>query len=341
MMLTRLTFRRAFATLLLSSVSLSALAQSSPVEEAPEEAPVVFRERHTECACYYEVVGEKAPVVEKGVEFARVGGTPLLLDLYLPPVAAKDDTQRFPLVVWVHGGAWRRGSRDSIPLTALVQRGVAVASVDYRLSPVAKFPAQVHDIKAAIRFLRANADKYQLNRQRFAVAGASAGGHLAATVGVSSEIGELEGTVGEHLGVRSNVAAIVDFYGPTNFMTILQQSTPHGLSVRVPALELLIGGRPEEHPKLAHLGSAVEHVDATDPPLLLIHGDQDPQVPINQSHELHGRYKASGLPVMFEVIHGGAHGGAEFYDEKRIDLVHKFLMKHWNAALPTSEKKQP
>ena len=122
--------------------------------------------------------------------------------------------------------------------------------------------------------------------------------------------------------------AIVDYYGPTNFLTILKQSTPHGLSVRVPALQLLLGSQPEENPSLAKLASPVFHVDRNDPPLLMIHGDQDPQVPINQSHELHGRYKDFGLPVRLEVIHGGAHGGPKFYDDARIELVERFFAKH-------------
>ena len=107
--------------------------------------------------------------------------------------------------------------------------------------------------------------------------------------------------------------------------TILKQSTPHGLSVRVPALKLLLGGVPDERPDLARLASPVFHVDKNDPPLFLIHGDQDPQMPINQSHELHGKYKAAGLRVQFEVIHGAAHGGGTFYDDDRNGKVLKFL----------------
>ena len=110
-------------------------------------------------------------------------------------------------------------------------------------------------------------------------------------------------------------------------MTILKQSTPHGLSVRVPALELLLGGQPEDKPELAKLASPVFHVDTNDPPLLMLHGDQDPQVPINQSHELHAKYKESKLNVHFEVVHGAAHGGKPFYDKKRTQLVTAFLNK--------------
>jgi dipeptidyl aminopeptidase/acylaminoacyl peptidase len=117
----------------------------------------------------------------------------------------------------------------------------------------------------------------------------------------------------------------VSFYGAANLQTILSQSTPHGLSVRVPALQLLLGGQPKEQPELAKLASPVAHVDSSDPPLLLIHGDQDPQMPINQAHELHGKYKQLGLPVEFEVVHGGAHGGQQFFDDAMLDRVAEYL----------------
>ncbi|MFT5326171.1 MAG: acetyl esterase/lipase [Planctomycetaceae bacterium] len=260
--------------------------------------------------------------VSRDIEFAKVDGHSLKLDLYRPVRATSP-----PLVVWVHGGAWRAGSKNSMPLGELVKRGFAIASVDYRLSPVAKFPAQVHDCKAAIRFLRAKAKQYGYDASRIGIAGSSAGGHLVAEIGVTNGHPKLEGTVGEHLDQSSSVHAIVDYYGPTNFLTILKQSTPHGLSVRVPALQLLLGSQPEENPALAKLASPVFHVDKNDPPLLIIHGDQDPQVPINQSHELHGHYKEFGLPVRLEVIHGGAHGGPKFYDDARIELVERFFEK--------------
>ncbi|MGZ0165266.1 MAG: alpha/beta hydrolase fold domain-containing protein [Planctomycetales bacterium] len=260
--------------------------------------------------------------VSRDIEFAKVDGHSLKLDLYRPVGATSPQ-----LVVWVHGGAWRAGSKDGMPLGELVRRGFAIASVDYRLSPVAKFPAQVHDCKAAIRFLRAKAKQYGYDASRIGIAGSSAGGHLVAEIGVTNGHPKLEGTVGEHLDQSSSVHAIVDYYGPTNFLTILTQSTPHGLSVRVPALQLLLGSQPEENPVLAKLASPVFHVDKNDPPLLIIHGDQDPQVPINQSHELHGHYKEFGLPVRLEVIHGGAHGGPKFYDDARIKLVERFFEK--------------
>tara|TARA_R110002095_G_scaffold42912_7_gene39137 strand:+ start:832 stop:1788 length:957 start_codon:yes stop_codon:yes gene_type:complete len=263
------------------------------------------------------------------IPYASVENHPLLLDLYLPQTDKKP-----PLLVWIHGGAWRAGSKSQMPLMSLVQQGFAVASVEYRLSPVAKFPAQIHDIKAAIRFLRGSADKYGYDAKKIGILGSSAGGHLVALMGVTSNHETLEGNLGEFTQESSSVQAIVDYYGPTNFMTILQQSTPHGLSVRVPALELLLGDRPEKKEELARLASPVFHVDANDPPLLIIHGDQDPQVPINQSHELDAAYKKYKLDVTFEVVHGGAHGGKEFFDDKRNALVESFLRKHLSSESP-------
>ncbi len=265
-----------------------------------------------------------AEPTHRDIEYAEVDGRSLKLDLYLPKEA-----QNPPLVVWVHGGAWRSGTKERMPIGGLLDHGFAIASINYRLSPVARFPAQVHDIKAAIRFLRAEASngKYGYAADRIVIAGASAGGHLAALVGVTNGYEELEGEVGDHGNESSDVAAIVDFYGPTNFLTILPQSTPHGLGVRIPALQLLLGAQPEDTPDLATLASPVVHVDKTDPPILMLHGDQDPQVPINQSHELHGAYKKAGIGAMakLEVIYGGAHGGDHFFDAERMEQVADFL----------------
>jgi len=199
------------------------------------------------------------------IEYAKAGDISLKLDLYLPA-----EPSGSTLIVWVHGGAWRGGSKNKPSILPMLDKGYAVASVDYRLTPVAPFPANIHDIKAAIRWLRAHADEYGYNKESFVVSGSSAGGHLAALVGVSNGQRDLEGKLGDHLNESSDIAAIVDFYGASNLTTILKQSTPHGLSVRVPALELLIGGHPEDLTAIAKLASPVFHVDEADPPLLLL-----------------------------------------------------------------------
>jgi acetyl esterase/lipase len=243
-----------------------------------------------------------------------------MLDLYLPA-----NVEFPPLLVYIHGGAWRFGARDSVSPIDLVDHGYAIASVSFRLTPVAPLPAQVHDIKGAIRYLRANAERYGFDGARIGVTGVSSGGHLAALVGLTNGSPEHEGDTGGHLDVSSDVQAIVSYFGASNLTTILAQSTPRGIEIRTPALELLLGGWLAEKDELARFGSPVFYVDANDPPLLLLHGDQDPQMPINQAHELHGAAKQAGLTVAFEVVHGSGHGGDAFFDAARTALVADFL----------------
>ena len=255
------------------------------------------------------------------IEYAKAGEISLKLDLHRP------QGDNLPLIVYVHGGGWRAGSKKDVPIVDLYDRGFAIASVDYRLSTQAVFPAQVHDIKAAIRFLRAKAGLYHINATKIAIIGSSAGGHLAALVGVSNGNQELEGKVGEHLDQSSDVQVIVSYYGASNLETILSQSTPQGLNFRIPALKLLLGYTPDKKPELAKLASPVAHLDKNDPPLLLIHGDADPQMPPQQSQELAKAYEMHGLPATLIIMPGSKHGGAEFYDEERTAIVVKFLDK--------------
>ena len=252
--------------------------------------------------------------LKKDIEYASVEGHSLRLDFYQP----QKEELNSPLVVWIHGGAWRSGSKASVPVKHWLNHGFKIASVDYRLSGQARFPAQVHDIKAAIRFLRRHADSFQFDPARIIVAGASAGGHLAALVGVSNGLDELEGTVGKDLQQSSSVCAAVSFYGASNLNSILGQSTGHGLSVRVPALQLLLGGQPDQVPEASRLASPITHVDEMDPPLWLIHGDADPQMPIEQSTELEKMYRKNKLIVRYDIIVGAAHGGPEFYTDQRL-----------------------
>jgi acetyl esterase/lipase len=260
----------------------------------------------------------------RNIVFAQTGTQALQLDVHLPL-----RKPRTPLIIWVHGGAWRAGSREEMPLGKLVEAGYAVACADYRLSTQAKFPAQVHDLKAAVRFLRGQDGPWGEAARKIVMAGDSAGAHLAALVGVSNGHAELEGEIGNHPGQSSVVQGIVSVCGGANLTTILHQSTPHGLKVRVPALELLLGGQPENLPTLARLASPVFHVDASDPPLLLLHGDQDSQMPVNQSLELHGVYQKVRAPVQIEIVHGAGHGGSVFYDGERMELVKRFLRRHF------------
>jgi len=263
------------------------------------------------------------------VEYARAGDQVLKLDLYLP------SAEHAPLLVWLHGGRWEVGSKERMPLAGLVERGYAIASLDFRPASTARFPGQVHDIKAAVRFLRSQSARYGYDAARIGILGESSGGHLAALVGTTNGHPDLEGTLGEHLDTSSNVHAIVSYFGAADLMTILAQSTPYGVGVRTPALKALLGALPEENETLARLASPVFQVDARDPPLLLLHGDQDPQMPINQSHELEGAYERLGLDAKLIVVHGAGHGGAAFFDPERTALVAAFLDEHLRRDLAT------
>jgi len=263
------------------------------------------------------------------IVYAEVDDKALMLDLYTP-----EGVEAPKLLVWVHGGAWRTMTRKSRPtqsvVDAFVPAGYAVASVEFRQSTEARFPAQIHDIKAALRFLRAEQEQLGVDAERIIAMGNSSGGHLVAVLAVSNSaagLDQLQGAVGEHLDQSSDVQGVVSYYGGSNLTSILGQSTPHGLGVRQPALDLLIGGQPDVATELATLASPALHVSEHSVPLLLLHGDQDPQMPINQSHELHGAYKAEGLDVHFEVVHGAAHGGALFHDAPRNAVVVDFAQR--------------
>lgn len=258
-------------------------------------------------------------ITAKNLVYAEAGSRKLLVDIYKLR-SAKDPY----LIVWIHGGAWRSGSKESPPL-GLLGEGYAIASVDFRLSTEAPFPAQVHDIKAAIRFLRAKAGQFGYRRDKIIIWGSSSGGHLVSLVGTTNNDPYMEGTLGDYRNESSSVQAIIDFYGPTNLLTILTQSTPHGINVRAPAMAILLGKPVEEAKELAQKASPVFHVDPKDPPLLIVHGDQDIQVPVNQSLELMAAYKKNAAPVQLEFISGADHGSSVYYKKEVQNMMLQFL----------------
>jgi acetyl esterase/lipase len=258
---------------------------------------------------------------QTNIVYATVEGQPLALDLHLPAGVARP-----PLVVYLHGGAWSSGDKTQYP-EFLLAGGYAVASVDFRSSKVARFPANVHDIKAAVRFLRAKEQEFGYRTDRIAISGGSSGGHLAALVGTTNGVQELEGAVGDHVGASSAVQAVVSWYGASNFATILAQSTPFGLNVREPALKQLLGGSPDEVPALAKLASPVQHVNSGDPPAILLHGNQDRQMPVNQLLELEAAYRRAGVSVETMIVDGAGHGDKVFNSGEPAERVLTFLRR--------------
>jgi acetyl esterase/lipase len=244
------------------------------------------------------------------------------LDLYIPTSSAP-----LPLIIWVHGGAFRMGSKDDhVPLDFLAE-GYAVASLNYRLSQHALFPAQIVDVKAAVRWLRAHAEEYGLDPNRFAAWGESAGGHLVAMLGTAGHVMEYE--VGEHLEVSSRVQAVVDYFGPTDFLQMDAHRLPHGMIHDVadsPESEL-VGGPIQEHPERVARAHPIAYVDGDAPPFLIVHGDQDPLVPYHQSQLIYAALKEAGTTVIFYTVAGAGHGG--FTDPKVKALTKEFLSRHF------------
>jgi acetyl esterase/lipase len=268
------------------------------------------------------VAEAESPTVTKDIEFANVDGHSLKLDLYVPA-----ENKHAPLVVWIHGGGWRKGSKNSCAVSWLAEHGYAVASISYRLTDNAIFPAQIHDCKAAIRWLRANADKHGYSTAKIAVSGSSAGGHLAALVGTSGNVKEVEGTVGGNLDQSSRVDAVIDFYGATDFV-LRSKTQPHRANEKGSVVYDLLGGGADQKVKLAKQASAAFHVTKDDPPFLVFHGGNDKTVLLDQSQRINEVYSKAGLPITLHVLKGSGHGGKEFYTGERRAIIREFLDRH-------------
>jgi acetyl esterase/lipase len=260
-------------------------------------------------------------VVHRDLAYVTGGHARQALDLYLPVRAGPA-----PLIVWIHGGAFRMGDKaDRVPLEQLEQ-GYAIASLNYRLSQHACFPAQIEDCKAAVRWLRAYANTYGLDPLHFASWGESAGGHLAAMLGTAGHERSFE--VGEHLEYSSRVQAVLDFFGPTDFLQMDAQRLPEGMvhdSEDSPESQLVGGAIQERRAEVAR-ANPVTYVTSDAPPFLIVHGDRDPLVPYRQSTLLANALKTAGVPVTLYTVVGAGHGG---FDDPQIPiLVHKFLAAH-------------
>ena len=256
--------------------------------------------------------------VHRDLAYVERGHERQMLDLYLPPHAGL-----LPLIVWIHGGAFRMGSKEGhVPLHYL-HKGYAIASINYRLSQHALFPAQIEDCKAAVRWLRAHAATYGLDPAYFAAWGESAGGHLAAMLGTADD--ERSFDVGEHLDQSSRVQAVVDCFGPTDFAQMDAQRLPDGQihDASDSPESQLVGGPVQERPAEVARANPVTYVSADAPPFLVVHGDRDPLVPYGQSELLVKALETASVPVTFYTVRGGGHGN--FADPQVPALIEAFL----------------
>jgi acetyl esterase/lipase len=262
----------------------------------------------------------------KDVDYVGDGNAMHRLDLLLPKDRAG---KKLPLVVFIHGGSWVSGSRqDCMPaIQELVKAGYATATISYRLSGEAQWPAQIFDCKAAVRFLRAKAGDYQIDPTRVGVGGFSAGGHLASMLGTSGGVKELEGTLGANRKASSRVNCVVNFFGPEDFQTIIPQNTDHPIisAYGQHNVTKLFGAPIGKAPEIARQASPLTWVSKDDPPFLTAHGTSDPVVPFQQAQEIHGALLKAGVESHLFAMQGEGHG---FSNDALNTQVLLFLNKH-------------
>jgi acetyl esterase/lipase len=265
--------------------------------------------------------------IVRDVTYGVVAGRELRLDIVRPAPRARSA----PAVVFVHGGGWRTGDKSNGIrfLTELAKRGYVGATINYRLTGAASFPAQIEDVKCAVRYLRANASSLGIDPDRIGAWGPSAGGHLVSLLATSSDV-EAWNVSGGWSGTSSRVSAVVDWYGPANLLTIATQpgacasSFDHGTASAPEGL--LLGCAITACPQKAIEASPQTYVSADDPPMLIMHGTRDCVVPVAQSREFHESLRAAGVDSTLMIFEGAGHAGPQF--EAAIPDVVAFFDRH-------------
>jgi len=283
--------------------------------------------------------GDVRPTLPAGVkrisnlEYSRPATGALLLDLYLPAPAPASATapapdRPLPVIVWTHGGGWKNGSKENCPLTWLAAEGYAVVSLNYRLSWAARWPAQLDDVRTALRWLRTHAATHGLDPTRLATAGSSSGGNLASIVGTAPAATDDPAPI--------RVRAVIDFFGASDVLTmpvnVPGPTRPDSVLAQSNGAKLL-GGIVRDRPALARAMSPLHNITPDDPPFLILHGDQDDQVPLVQSERLHTRLRAVGVPSEFHVLVGAGHGGKPFDTPEVREKIRAFLARSLSAPV--------
>jgi acetyl esterase/lipase len=263
------------------------------------------------------------------VQYCTGGGKPLLMDVFIPNARLH---RRTPAILWLHGGGWERGDKNgSSGAQFLASAGFVTASIYYRLSDEAKFPADIEDCKCAIRYLRANALHYQIDPSRIGVAGASSGGHLALLAGTADDTAGFEGS-GGWSKMSSRVRAVVSYYGPTDFRTM---STDFGPRAQA-AITKLLGMPFRDNPIEFARASPITYISADDPPILMFHGDGDTLVPFSQSERMRDAYLTAGLKVELVKV-GNANHDFEPVSNKPLSIsveqIHRRTVDFFKGAL--------
>jgi acetyl esterase/lipase len=273
------------------------------------------------------------------IDYATIGSEKLRLDLAAPKGGGPH-----PCVVLFHGGAWKSGSRRDLSrpgldigtpgkamTEVLASRGYAAVSVGYRFAPRNKFPAQIQDAKTAVRYLRAHAKELNIDAERIAAMGFSAGGHLAALLGTTGDVPEFEGNL--YPEQSSRVRCVVDFFGPSDLS--LYAETP---GIENAFFVPLLGKKQADRPDLYKQASPVTHVCKDCPPFLLVHGTIDLIVPAVHSERLHEKLLAAGVKSELICVPGAGHGWGGEAAARTLDAAVRFLDAELKADGPQDEK---
>ena len=273
--------------------------------------------------------------IEKDIRYVPDDDEAHNLDLYLPETPAE---RPLPLIVHIHGGGWRGGGKFPCPVVDMVSRGYAVASVEYRFSQKALFPAQIQDCQAAIRWLRANGKRYGIDGDRFGAIGESAGGHLSALVGTAGGKRAFP-AIGGNEDQSDRVQAVCDIYGPANFGTVVRQAADdknvrcvYSFSDHTNPYSQLIGTSLVGDKSRTDAVSPVHYVSKGCPPMLILHGTHDAKVPFAQSEEFAAALRSGGVPVWLQSFPGAGHGGPAFAHPKIVALKQAFFDRHLKGA---------
>jgi acetyl esterase/lipase len=261
------------------------------------------------------VDASKLGTIARDVTYGIADGVALKMDIYYPKMAEG----AVPAILYVHGGGWTKGDKragaGSAEIPELVSRGYLVAAINYRLAPQYKFPAQIEDVKCAVRFLRANAATYGIDPDHIGTWGGSAGGHLVALLGVTDAAAGFDGN-GGYADQSSRVQAVVDMFGPTDLTAMFQGAGPR--------LMEQVFGTTDKNSDIVKRASPVTWVSSDDPPFLILHGEKDTLVPPSQSKILYERLIAAGVPATLTIVENAGHGFAPAggtIDPSRIEIT--------------------
>lgn len=319
--------RRVGATLLCLVTALPVVTTTAGADEQPSSAPPQKAEAKQPDTAIKLPPGVK---MERDLAYIQDGDEAQKLDLYLP---VQPPAKPLPLVVHIHGGGWRGGSKLPCPTVHMVGLGYVVASVEYRFSQKAKFPAQIQDCQAAIRWLRANSAKYGIDPVRVGVVGGSAGGHLSALVGTAGGRQAFP-AIGDCTEQSDRVQAVCDIFGPANFSTVMRQAADdknvrniYTFNAPDDPYSCLIGSALDGDRGKADAASPIHYVSQDSPPTLILHGTHDALVPYAQSVEFAAALEGRGVPVFLQTLPGSGHGGPAFGRPAVIGLMSGFFDK--------------